>query len=291
MTTTFSGTARSERHFSALLLPHLLMANNFAGCRALFEALPLPEGKAYDPDDVEIVAELNPIRDVGERAAAPNASSAGRRGQVVPDLFLRMGDRAIVIEAKFFTHPSDAAVADQLNAQREAIESVLHHTEYQPRRCTFHYLALTVLPLGDDADWGPDTLRRTWEEVISVLEPVVNADSSPDTAYTLRKLKHAVVRSREEAGPASKWQGSCKSIEVLLQRASELVGKGYRYIGFEGGQRALNKATFDQMKQRHHYKYSDSQPNDNWLPLHSVVSRYLELKAGADVADGDEGHP
>ena len=41
MKKSFSGTARSERHFTALLLPHLLMSNNFAGARALFERLEL----------------------------------------------------------------------------------------------------------------------------------------------------------------------------------------------------------------------------------------------------------
>ena len=74
MATTFSRTARSERHFTALLLPHLLMSNNFAGSRALFKKLGLYEGKAFDPSDVEIVAELNPIRDVVGRSTNPNAA-------------------------------------------------------------------------------------------------------------------------------------------------------------------------------------------------------------------------
>ena len=62
MTVTFARTARSERHFSALLLPHLLMSNDFAGCRTLFEKLGLGRGQELGPDDIEIVAELNVIR-------------------------------------------------------------------------------------------------------------------------------------------------------------------------------------------------------------------------------------
>ena len=68
MENSFSGTARNERHFTASLLPHLLMSNNFAGARALFGRLGLGSGQGLDPSDIEIVADLNPIRDVVERA-------------------------------------------------------------------------------------------------------------------------------------------------------------------------------------------------------------------------------
>ena len=187
MATTFSRTARSERHFTALLLPHLLMSNNFAGSRALFKKLGLYEGKAFDPSDIEIVAELNPMRDVVGRSTNPNAAPPGEQGQVVPDLFVRIGDSALSIEAKFFTHPSASAVAYQLRSQRKAIEMVLPHTKYE--RCTFHYLVLTVLPLDDLAEWDANTSRMTWSEVIKVIETVINADSSPDAAYALEELR------------------------------------------------------------------------------------------------------
>lgn len=288
MATTFSRTARSERHFTALLLPHLLMANNFAGRRALFEELGLSDGKAIDPRDVEIVAELNPIRDVGGRAADSSAASRREQGQVVPDLFLRIGDSALVMEGKFFTHPSASAVADQLRSQREAINRVLPKPEYE--RCTFHYLALTVLPLDGPAEWDANASRRTWSDVISVLEPVVDAASSPDTAYALEELRDAVKRSRAEVETSSKEQGRCESIEALLQQAKELLANGNRYIGFVGGKRALANATVEDMEKRHHYKYSDCQPNKNWIPLHSVISHYLKLKADTHPANGEEVH-
>ena len=106
MANSFSGTARSERHFTALLLPHLLMSNNFAGARALFRRLDLDSGQAPDSSDIEIVAELNPIRDVVGRVTDGNTADSEKQSQVVPDLFIRIGGSALVIEAKFFTHPS-----------------------------------------------------------------------------------------------------------------------------------------------------------------------------------------
>lgn len=287
MATTFSGTARSERHFTALLLPHLLMADNFAGCRALFEDLGLSEGKAIEPGDVEIVAELNPVRDVGEPAMDSGPASGWERSQVVPDLFIRMGDSALVIEAKFFTHPAASTVADQLRSQREAIDRVLPNTGYE--RCSFHYLALTVLPLTESADWDEQASQRTWSDVISLLEPVVSADAAPETAYALKKLKEAVERSRAEAGPSPRERGRCESIKALLQHAKDLLENGNKYIGFYGGERALADATVRDMERRPHYKYSDCKPNRNWIPLHSVVSHYLKLKADEHQTTDEEG--
>ena len=277
MANSFSGTARSERHFTALLLPHLLMSNNFAGARALFEKLGLGSVQVLDPSDIEIVAELNPIRDVVGGVTDANTPPPEKKGQVVPDLFLRIGSSALVIEAKFFTHPSGSAVADQLSSQRDAIAEVLPHTEY--RRCSFHYLALTVLPLDDLAEWHADSSRMTWSEVISVLEPVVGTDSSADTAYALGALKDAVERSGVEADTSSKAKGRVRSIGELLQKAKTLLESGDRYVGFVGGKRALDTATVEDLETRQHYKYSDCQPNKNWLPLHLVISHYLKLKA------------
>ena len=277
MAISFSGTARSERHFTALLLPHLLMSNNFAGARALFRRLGLDSGQAPDSSDIEIVAELNPIRDVVGRVTDGNTADSEKHSQVVPDLFIRIGGSALVIEAKFFTHPSGSDVAAQLCSQRDAIEAVrLQHTEYA--RCSFHYLALTVLPLDDVAEWPNDSSRMTWSEIISVLEPVVGTKGGADAGYSLEMLKNAVERSRGEADTSSNEKGRAKSIEDLMEKAITLLKSGYRYVGFIDGEQALRTATVEYLEKRH-YKYSDCQPNKNWLPLHSVISHYLKLKA------------
>ena len=277
MANSFSGTARSERHFTALLLPHLLMSNNFAGARALFGKLDLGSGQVLDTSDIEIVAELNPIRDLVGQVTDANTPSPKKQGKGVPDLFLRIGSRALVIEAKFFTHPTASAVADQLSSQRDAILEVLPYTDYA--RCSFHYLALTVLPLDDLAEWHVDSSRMTWSEVISVLESVVGTDSSADTAYALVALRDAVKRSTAEAATSSNEKGRVGSIGELLQKAKTLLESGHRYVGFDGGQPVLDAATLEYLEKRQHYKYSDCQPNKNWIPLYSVISHYLKLKA------------
>ena len=163
---------------------------------------------------------------------------------------------------------------------------VLPHTKYE--RCTFHYLVLTVLPLDDLAELDTITSRMTWSEVIKVLETVINADSSPDATYALEELRDAVKRSSEEADTSSIERGRVESVEELLQRAKKLLDEGYRYIGFVGGERALANATVKDMEERNHYKYSDCQPNKNWIPLHLVIYHYLKLRADARPAHREE---
>ena len=134
MAISFSRTARSERYFTALLLPHLLMSNDYAGARALFEQLGLGSGQVSDFSDIEIVAELNPIRDVLPLVSGANGTSTRGQGQAVPDLFLRIGESVLVVEAKFFTHPSASDVANQLRSQKKAIDEVLTGTKYKSYR-------------------------------------------------------------------------------------------------------------------------------------------------------------
>lgn len=253
------------------------MSNNFAGARALFESLGLDSGQAPDSSDIEIVAELNPIRDVVDRAPDGKTARSEKQGKVMPDLFIRIGSSALVIEAKFFTHPSGSDVARQLSSQRDAIDEALPHTEYS--RCRFHYLALTILPLDDVAEWPNDSSLRTWSEIISVLEPVVSTNGGADTAYSLEMLKDAVERSRGEADTSSNEKGRATSIKDLLENAITHLESGYRYVGFIGGEQKLRDYTVEDFEKRSHYKYSDCQPTENWLPLHSVISRYLKLKA------------
>ena len=179
------------------------------------------------------------------------------------------------MKQKFFTHPSASDIANQLKSQKEAIEKVLGGTTYVS--CSFHYLALTVRPL-DDSGWPNEFFRKTWCQIIKVMESVIGINSSSDVTYALAKLKDAVKRSIEETDTSSKEKGRVNSIQQLLEKARVLLDDGNQYIGFVGGKSALENATVEDMERRSHYKYSDMNPNENWLPLHLVISHYLKLK-------------
>ena len=119
-----------------------------------------------------------------------------------------------------------------------------------------------------------------------MLKPVVDGGGSRGTAYALEALEDAVQCTTAEKRSSGE-EGRCGSIAELLRDAPALLDKGYRYIGFTGGKRALAKATAEEMEDRGHYKYSDRQPNGNWLPLHSVVSHYLKAKANGEPERGE----
>jgi len=268
----FSDTARSERHFSAMLLPHLLLANNFAGLRALFRSLDRFKGADVDSNDIEIVAELNPIRDIdGE----PNDLHIK---QSVPDLFFRIGENVLVIEAKFFTYPSKKEIVEQLNSQREAIESVLNHTCYTSD--SIHFLALTAHELSDSPTFESDMSHLTWRKVIEILEKAKITADSPDLKHVLIKLNQAVERSNTEQSKSDRpsWK-VCKTIQELYQCAPELLAQGYRSVGFSEGQNEkLQRSNLEYLETRHEYRYSKRNPGGNWLPMEAVLLRYLELK-------------
>lgn len=275
---SFSDTARSERQFAAMLLPHLLMADNFAGAGALFERLGLDWNSELPPHSTEAVAELNPIRDVARFKHDCRVDEGETELRTaVPDLFLRNGDTALVIEAKFFTHPSGTAIAEQLDAQKAVIRRVLPSTLYAS--CQFHYLALTVLPI-DDLDDTAFT-RMTWSEMVEVLEPMVLENPSPDKTYALYAIRGAIERSRTEANTSSIEVGRERTIHALIAKAPTLLEAGCQYVGFVGGLSALAETNLKELETRDHYKYSDCQPNTNWIPLSALITKYLEVKAAA----------
>jgi len=276
MTPTFRKTARSERHFSALLLPHLLMSNNFAGCRKLFENLGICDGRSFCAECIEIVAELNPVRDVAEWSDEMESEVFEKQSQVTPDLFLRIGNSALVIEAKFFTYPTAFAIKNQMDKQRDAIRRCVERLpEYAS--CRFFYLALTVDELTNFTDRDKDTFQMTWSQVIEVLKCDCETDDSMDTKYALRELENAVERSKEKRKSPGRY-GRVESIGELLQESLRLWGEEYRYIGYTGGEQALARATVTELENRGHYKYSKCKWNNNWLPLDLVISHYLNLK-------------
>lgn len=277
MDVQFSKTARSERYFTALLLPHLLMTHNFAGACALFNELGLDVSFESDFSSVEIVAELNPLRDV-KHYKHDSSNDCQLQKYSVPDLFVRIGKIALVIEAKFFTYPSSSSVLDQLESQKKAIEMVIPFTKYSD--CKFYFMALTVLPFDDITNLGTNTFHRTWHHVISILKSVAWDMYTKDIKYALWALEDAAERSKKEAVPYNKIQ-RVKSIMELLENSTKIIEAGNFYVGFTGGINALKKSSIEDMEKRGHYKCSDCSPNNNWLPIHEVISYYLELKADA----------
>ena len=272
---TFADDARTERYFTALLLPHILMSSNFYGMRKLFGFLNLLDEETIKSDDVEIVAELDPIRD-----AAVELDLSPRR----PDLLLRIDNSVLVIEAKFFQNPNPDELAEQISDQKNVINSVIENVpEYAKyRESTFHFMALTVNEIDDGNSWEEEFIKVRWSELIYLFKPIVEEIGSTDVKYALRQLVQAEERQRQSLEDAQPFK-TIKTMEKLLKQAPELMKKGRCYIGFDQSAVRLSDAKIKYLEDRI-YKYRYDKPkNSNWIPLESLITSYLLKLSDQDV--------
>jgi hypothetical protein len=102
------------------------MVDDFEGIKLLFKHI--FNDKINEPDDFEIVTELDPIRDgsVYNSEIKKIFKDSGR--VAVPDIFIRWGTKVLVIEAKFFTQPSVDELQDQLKLQKDALPAIISNT-------------------------------------------------------------------------------------------------------------------------------------------------------------------
>ena len=115
----FQDVARSERYFTATHFAHLLMSNNFEGTKIFFRFI-LNNESFDEGDDFEIVTELDPIRDASVLGNTEKQLFMENGRVAVPDIFLRWGNYACIIEAKFFTLPRWDDLKNQVNEQKKS---------------------------------------------------------------------------------------------------------------------------------------------------------------------------
>lgn len=283
----FDETARSERYFTATLLSHLLMVNEFAGLKALFESFGIISID-YLSTDIEIVTELDPLRD-GAKSEALDKENKDKKitkifkekGRVaVPDLFLRWGNQILVIEAKFFTAPTVVDLTEQVAKQREAISLVLDDTQYS--HCDIQCALLTVNKVKDEDGLLSTIPQRTWTEVIEILRNTLGEEHQSNIDYCFKILENAVKRSKEELSKNAADYRIVANIGELLKALPELIASEELFVGYTGGLKELEKAEFSTLEHRSHYKVSRLDPNSNWIRIDVVIKKYLDLKLGMD---------
>ncbi len=278
---SFDSLARSERHFTATLLTHLLMHKEFTGLKALFETLGITPTDEATSHYFEVVSELDSLRD--SRIGNPEVRKLfDEHGRVaVPDLFLRWGNQALVLEAKFFTEPPEKELASQLEAQGRAIDLALEH-KVGYESCHFTYALLTVRKrkvmsekVGTNKKLLGETL--TWSTVIDTLKKRFGDDAAPDVDYCLKKLESAVDRAEEELKRKADWK-TIKGMKTLIANLQEYIEEDRIYVGFDGGERALKQAPPEKLEQRKYKLMAPPRPSRNWLRIDEVVDHYIKLK-------------
>jgi len=270
---TFDGTARAERYFADTLLPHLLLAHEFAGLKLLFRHVLSHVDFSQLPDDFEIVTELDPLRDgsVGNEAVRAKYRDIGR--VAVPDLFVRWERYCLVIEAKFFTDPADEDLSVQIKLQRKAIATIREHTKYGDESYRFEHVILGIRPCQIE-----EAHSITWDELCDVILDPVLACPEHDLRYCQQIFRDAIARAKREQEAVGRIKFTKMKFAELMENLSTLIQQQKVYIGFVGGERQLANATLEELETRSHYKVSNKRWSENWITLDKFLHRVFQLK-------------
>ena len=266
----FDKVARGERYFVDTLLSFLLMENAFHGLRKLFRYVYGNDECLNLKEDFEIVTELDPLRDASVFHPTVREKYREKGRVAVPDMFVRWGNLCVVIEAKFFTDPSDDDIEEQLKAQKEAIESVKEYTEYKD--CNIHYLVLTVRPLRLRLSNHAKTL--TWAKLLDITK---EDQQSVANIYCREAINGALARADREFSKITGVHFEKYKLDQLISNLTDLIKSGKVYVGFTGGLERLSTSTVEQLKNRDHYRVSDTEWTENWITIDRLLHRLLEL--------------
>jgi len=283
----FDEAARTEKHFTCAILPHLLMCEDFSGLKKLFGLLNIcPE--RVESEDFEVVAELEPLRDgaIGNGTIDKFRREHGRLA--VPDLFLRWANSILIIEAKFFTYPNLEKLTSQVKAQVDAIAMIRDETIYD-HTFTFTHLILTVPGFHPEALKSvTDSIRfLTWNDIFELLDAQPRPGSK-DYTYALQLLRAAIGRSKPVL-PRSDDKERFKSLADLILARPRLEQEGKTFIGFEGGARKLERTSLSVLENRVQYLASAHRDNPNWIPIETFFQYHASLSRG--LPSGDRGQP
>jgi hypothetical protein len=277
----FDQVARSERHFTSALLPHILMSENFQRLKFLFDYLSIKPDEKSNLRDFEVVAELDPLRDGSVYNDSIRDLFKEFKRVAVPDLFLRWGNSILIIEAKFFTDPDFNSIIDQVKLQIEAIEKVRNQTIYN-KDFTISYLVLTIKQQNQEKiDKSPiNAFFKTWDNILALFENHLNP-LSDDLNYTIKQLSSSVMRAKDEFSGKKKTNIKFDKIPTfneLMQRLPKLISENKIYVGFSGGLQKLENTSIENFEKRDHYKVSDFPWSANWIRLDLILKQYFNKK-------------
>ncbi len=191
----FDDITRTEKYFSATVLPNLLFYNNFAGLKSCLELintkLQINSSDLIDLNDfeskidtIQLVTELYLERDLSFSKIPIPAELFSRKPKhtSVPDIMVIYSDWAILFEAKFFMSYTPRDLYEQMLKQTYLLDII---TGMMPPG-KIKTLQVGINPYGENLR---EFISLSWREVLEKLNSVI-----PENHYFLRRLASAVER-------------------------------------------------------------------------------------------------
>jgi hypothetical protein len=288
----YDDPVRSERYFTATLLPMMLFHDEFRGLVRFVELVDeraAPDGgnmRLFDPrsgqgevsgrprafrippdegESVEVITEFHIARDL-RFAHVPLSPATGLVTQDgaeperrdAPDVVLVAGDQLIVCEAKFFGVVDPVKLKAQLRSQRLQVRHLFVERQFQPYR----HMALLPFRLREKPDC---TGVVTWGDIADLAEELLGAEH-----YVTRRLRKAVERrgdptSDDPAGTYARKPVGWVAIAGMCQTEGNAIE-----VGFLGGEAVLvgrERVYLEQRPWRWRRRGNSGKVNPrNWIP-------------------------
>jgi hypothetical protein len=300
----FDSLVRSERYFTATLLPAILFHDNLEGLREFVALVDQESSTERDAsgavcqravgqvtsirETVEIITEFHIARDLrysglltGDAWVAGDGDTEEAATLDAPDLVIRLGDALIVCEAKFFSKSNRDKLNQQLRSQRQQISHLF-------RACSdlrsYQHVAILPLKYNDDVDCDA---VLTWEAIGRLSERVLGAGH-----YVTRRLAAAIeLYDRRTGDPETRNFDGVLALDTLLAKCG---AEGDRIqVGHHGGEADLNRRDMSYLRAKA-WKWRDPAKNQGvTVPAHWIPGRrFLQIvreHTGASFISGGEG--
>jgi hypothetical protein len=232
-TTRFDDVIRSERYYTATLLPAILLHNNLDGLAPFLDLVTrkatvldgqpterngdgkraprLAEQSRWSKRDAEIITEFHIARDltVAGRLSSPEPLTPSNDLTIpdtrdAPDMVIVLDDELIVCEAKFFHPHTVTSLNRQLHSQRRQIR---HLFAVRPQLRAYRHVAIVPADLGGTP--ACDALL-TWSEIAQLADRVLGPGH-----YVTRRLQAGVAYFEYLVGERGSSDGERNYDEIL----------------------------------------------------------------------------